>query len=265
VAPRAPDRVWLRFKDLTRARIGLGRAGDALPTQRLLEFAEAHGAARDAVYGSVDFAALARQLRPLDSVAVHSAAPDRTIYLRRPDLGRRLAAECFAGLPAGPFDAVFVVADGLSAGAVQRQAAGLIHVLLPQLAGWRIGPIVLAAQARVALGDEIAAAMNASMVVVLIGERPGLSVPNSLGIYLTHAPRVGCRDSERNCISNVHGDGLTQGLAAEKLAWLMKQSRLLGFSGVALKEDAPLSLAAPEVPSESPQPLQWKVEHDGPP
>jgi ethanolamine ammonia-lyase small subunit len=265
VAPGSTDRVWLRFKDLTRARIGLGRAGDALPTQRLLEFAEAHGAARDAVYGRADFGALAAQLRPLESVQVHSAALDRATYLRRPDLGRRLAAECLARLPAGPFDVVFVVADGLSASAAQHQAAGLLHALLPQLAGWRIGPVVLAAQARVALGDEIAAAMNASMVVVLIGERPGLTVPNSLGIYLTQAPRVGRRDSERNCISNVHGDGLTQGLAAEKLAWLMKQSRLLGFSGVALKEDAPLALAAPEVPSEAPQPLQLKANHDGPP
>jgi len=265
MASRAADRVWLRFKHLTRARIGLGRVGDALPTKRLLEFAEAHGAARDAVYGAVDFATLAGQLLPLQSVTVRSAAPDRATYLRRPDLGRRLAGECRAALPTGPFDVVFVIADGLSASAVQAQAAGVIRALLPQLPGWRIAPVVLAAQARVALGDEIAAAMRASMVVVLIGERPGLSVANSLGLYLTQAPRVGCRDSERNCISNVHGDGLTQELAAEKLAWLMQQSRLLGFSGVALKEDAPLTLGAAEPPSESPQPLQRKVDHDGPP
>jgi ethanolamine ammonia-lyase small subunit len=245
---------------VTRARIGLGRVGDALPTKRLLEFAEAHGAARDAVYARADFAALAAQLLPLPSLRVHSAAPDRATYLRRPDLGRRLADECLARLPAGPFDVVLVVADGLSASAIQGQAAGLIHALLPRLEAWRIAPIVLAAQGRVALGDEIATAMRARMVVVLIGERPGLSVPNSLGVYLTQAPRVGCRDSERNCISNVHGDGLTRELAAEKLAWLMTQSRLLGFSGVALKEDAPLALAA--APSAPPRQLQG--DHDDP-
>jgi len=260
---RAADRIWLRFKDLTRARIGLGRVGDALPTKRLLEFAEAHGSARDAVYARLDLAALAGALLPLENVQVRSAASDRATYLRRPDLGRRLASECVAGLPAGPFDVVFVVADGLSAAAVQRQAAGLIHALLPLLPGWRVGPIVLAVQGRVALGDQIAAAMQARMVVVLIGERPGLSVPNSLGVYLTLSPRVGCRDSERNCISNVHGDGLSQGLAAEKLAWLMQQSRLLGYSGVALKEDAPPALSAGG--SESPPPRQLKGDHDGPP
>jgi len=258
---RSPaDRVWLRFKDLTRARIGLGRVGDALPTDRLLEFAEAHGVARDAVYAELDMVSLAATLLPLESVQVHSAARDRAIYLRRPDLGRRLADECPALLPIGPFDVVIVVADGLSASAVQGQAAGLIHALLPRLEGWRIAPVVIARQARVALGDEIAAAMRASMVVVLIGERPGLSVPNSLGIYLTQAPRVGCRDSERNCISNVHGDGLTQELAAEKLTWLMQQARLLGYSGVSLKEDAPLSIA-----SAAPPPRQLKGDHDGPP
>lgn len=268
---RAADRIWLRFKDLTRARIGLGRVGDALPTKRLLEFAEAHGCARDAVHARVDFAALSAALVPLASVLVHSAAPDRATYLRRPDLGRRLADECLARLPAGPFDVVFVVADGLSASAVQRQAAALIHAVLPQLPGWRVGPIVLAAQGRVALGDQIAAAMQARMVVVLIGERPGLSVPNSLGVYLTLSPRVGCRDSERNCISNVHGDGLSPGVAADKLAWLMKQSRLLGYSGVALKEDAPLALAAPASATPaapatgSPPPRQLKGDHDGPP
>jgi ethanolamine ammonia-lyase small subunit len=239
---RNTDPIWLRFKDATRARIGLGRVGDALPTSRLLEFQAAHAGARDAVLAPVDFAALAAQLAPLMSLApirVRSAAPTRADYLRRPDLGRRLDAGCAALLPAGPYDAVFVVADGLSATAVQAHAAPLLAALIPRLSHWQLGPVILAERGRVALGDEIAAAMQAEQVVVLIGERPGLSVPNSLGIYLTHAPRVGRRDSERNCISNVHADGLAYAAAAEKLEWLMTQARLLQLTGVALKEDAP--------------------------
>jgi ethanolamine ammonia-lyase small subunit len=241
-----PDRIWLRFKDSTRARIGLGRVGDALPTARLLEFQAAHASARDAVQAPVDFAALAAELAPLRSIRVRSAAGDRAEYLRRPDLGRRLGTGCEDRLPTGPFDAVFVVADGLSATAVQAHAAPLLRALLPRLVTWNLGPVILAEGGRVALGDEIAEIMHAEQVVVLIGERPGLSVPNSLGIYLTHAPRVGRRDSERNCISNVHADGLAYATAADKLEWLMAQARLLQLTGVALKEDAP---TAPQLPS----------------
>jgi ethanolamine ammonia-lyase small subunit len=129
----------------------------------------------------------------------------------------------------------------LSATAVQAHAAPLLAALLPRLEGWQLGPVILAERGRVALGDEIAETMHAELVVVLIGERPGLSVPNSLGIYLTHAPRVGRRDSERNCISNVHADGLDYSEAADKLEWLMRQARLLQLTGIALKEDAPSS------------------------
>jgi len=236
---RNTDHIWLRFKDATRARIGLGRVGDALPTQRLLEFQAAHASARDAVLAPVDFAALAAGLAPLATIQVRSAARDTAEYLRRPDLGRRLAADSGALLPSGPFDAVFVVADGLSATAVQAHAAPLLEALVPRLDQWQLGPVILAERGRVALGDEIGAAMQADQVVVLIGERPGLSVPNSLGLYLTHGPRVGRRDSERNCISNVHADGLDYATAAEKLAWLMTQARQLRLTGVALKEDAP--------------------------
>jgi ethanolamine ammonia-lyase small subunit len=192
----------------------------------------------------VDFAALAVDLASMDTMCVHSAAGDRSEYLRRPDLGRKLAAESASRLAAGPYDAVFVIADGLSASAVQAHAAPLLRAIAARLPEWRLGPVVMAEQARVALGDEIGARMAASMVAVLIGERPGLTVPNSLGIYLTYEPRIGRRDSERNCISNIHADGLSYEAAAEKLAWLMTQARTLKLTGVALKEDAPRAIAS---------------------
>ena len=233
------DELWRRFTGVTRARIALGRAGDALPTRPLLDFAYAHASARDAVAARVDFAALAEQLEPIATLRVHSAAPDRSTYLRRPDLGRRLAEASGNQLPAGPFDAVFVVADGLSAGAVQAHAAPLLKIVYPRFAGWQLGPVVLAEQARVALGDELGALMDATLVVMLIGERPGLTVPSSLGLYLTHAPCIGRRDAERNCISNIHADGLSYAAAAETLVWLMTEARRLRLTGVALKENAP--------------------------
>jgi ethanolamine ammonia-lyase small subunit len=212
--------------------------GDALPTRHLLDFQHAHARARDAVEAGADFAALATGLLPLPSLRVRSQAPDRSTYLRRPDLGRKLAAESAESLPPGFHDAVFVVADGLSAAAVNLHAVPLIMALRARLEGWRIGPVILAEQARVALGDEIGERLGGSMVVVLIGERPGLSVPNSLGVYLTYAPRVGCRDSQRNCISNIHADGLSYDAAAGKLVWLMTEARTRKLTGVALKEDA---------------------------
>lgn len=239
MSPQDVDNLWQRFTSVTRARIALGRAGDALPTQRLLDFAYAHASARDAVTARLDVAALAAQLRPLPSIAVRSAAADRSTYLRRPDLGRRLEPECLQRLPDGPFDAVFVIADGLSASAVREHAVPTLEAVAALLPDWHLGPVVLAEQARVALGDAIGAKMQADMVVMFIGERPGLSVPNSLGLYLTYAPRVGRPDSERNCISNIHADGLTHAAAAAKLQWLMIQARTLRLTGVALKEDAP--------------------------
>jgi len=238
------DPLWRRFQALTRARIGLGRVGNSIPTARLLEFQLAYAEARDAVLAGADFAAIAAALLPRDSYRVRSLATDRASYLRRPDLGRRARHDDLDALPKGPFDAVFVIADGLSARAVQTHAVPLLQVLLPRLDSWRIAPIILAEQARVALGDDIGAALEAQFAVMLIGERPGLSVPDSLGIYLTHEPRVGRRDSERNCISNIHADGLGVAAAADKLEWLMTQARRLRLTGVALKEDAPAALGA---------------------
>jgi ethanolamine ammonia-lyase small subunit len=239
VPARDLDTLWRRFQALTRARIGLGRVGHSLPTARLLEFQLAHAEARDAVLASADFDALAAALGPCATLRVRSLAADRAQYLRRPDLGRRLHPETRAALPTGPFDAVFVVADGLSARAVQTHAVPLLQALLPRLDSWNLAPVVFAEQARVALGDEIGGALSAQFAVVLIGERPGLSVPDSLGVYLTHEPRVGRRDSERNCISNIHADGLATQAAADKLEWLMTRARQLRLTGVALKEDAP--------------------------
>ena len=243
---RQANPLWQRFAGVTRARIGLGRSGDALPTQRSLDFQYAHACARDAVLARIDCALLAAQLQPIPTLHVRSAADDRSTYLRRPDLGRRLAADSASVLLGGPFDAVFVVADGLSANAVQTHAVPMLEAAFNRLSGWALGPVVIAEQARVALGDEVGALLGAAMVVVLIGERPGLTVPNSLGMYLTYAPRVGRRDAERNCISNIHADGLPYTVAAAKLEWLMSQARALRLTGVALKEDAP-GVVAPGV------------------
>ncbi len=186
---------------------------------------------------------------PLQTLRVHSAAPDRLTYLRRPDLGRQLDAasvERLASHPAagGDWDLLFVIADGLSAAAVQVNAAPLVHACHERLFGWRIGPVVLAEQARVALGDGVAAALGARLLVLLVGERPGLSAAESLGAYLTWDAKPGRADSERNCISNIHADGLPIGAAADKLCWLANEAARLKLTGVSLKEDAP-SLPGP--------------------
>ncbi|HYH22536.1 MAG TPA: ethanolamine ammonia-lyase subunit EutC [Azospirillum sp.] len=235
---------WLRFRAATRARIGLGRSGDGLPTRALLDFQLAHARARDAVHGAVDVDRLAGDLAPHPTIRVHSAAPDRATYLRRPDLGRRLdaagrVAASRAALPAGAWDIAFVIADGLSAAAVQAHAAALVHACVDRLTSWSVAPVVLAVQARVALGDEVGALLGAKLVALLVGERPGLSAADSLGVYLTWAPEPGCADSRRNCISNIHAAGLPIGAAADKLCWLANEAARLKLTGVALKEDAP--------------------------
>ncbi|GAA4552061.1 ethanolamine ammonia-lyase subunit EutC [Pseudonocardia xishanensis] len=229
-----------RLRSATRARVALGRAGDALPTSRLLELRAAHAAARDAVHSPLDAEALAAEIRGLDCevLLVRSAAADRAVYLQRPDLGRRLGA---GELPRGDYDVAFVVADGLSPLAVHTHAVPMLREILDRLRGWTVAPIVVATQARVALGDEVAAALGARSVVVLVGERPGMSSTDSLGLYLTWDPKRGRRDSERNCLSNVrppHGTGYTE--AATVLAMLLEESRRLRLSGVALKADPAL-------------------------
>jgi ethanolamine ammonia-lyase small subunit len=232
-----PD-PWAVLRNATRARVALGRAGDALPTPRELEFRAAHAAARDAVHAPLDAGLVRRQLAAagLDVLEVASAAPDRATYLQRPDLGRQLAEG--TALPRGRYDLALVVADGLSPRAVHEHAAATVTAVLDRLPGWEVAPVVVAAQARVALGDPVGEALGAAAVVVLVGERPGLSSADSLGLYLTWAPRPGRADSERNCISNVRPPhGLAYDQAADTLVALLRAARELGASGVALKDE----------------------------
>ena len=231
------DDPWAVLRAATRARVALGRAGDALPTVRELEFRAAHAAARDAVHQPLEPDRLRAALG--DLLEVHSAAPDRATYLQRPDLGRQLADG--TQLPRADADLAVVVADGLSPRAVHEHAAGLVTALLERLPGWSVAPLVVAHQARVALGDAVGEALGARAVVVLIGERPGLSSADSLGAYLTWDPRPGRVDAERNCVSNIrppHGLGYRR--AAQTVAALLAGARTLGASGVALKDEAAL-------------------------
>jgi ethanolamine ammonia-lyase small subunit len=226
---------WETLRAATRARVGLGRAGDGLTTAENLRLAAAHAQARDAVHTPLDADAVVAALGERAGPVVASQVADRTEYLQRPDLGRRLASG--HGLEAGSWDLTVVVADGLSATAVHEHAAAMVDVLLPRLEGWTVAPVVVARQARVALGDEIAEALGARMVLVLIGERPGMSAPDSLGAYLTFDPRPGRVDSERNCVSNIRPpDGLTYDAAAEVLVSLMTEAFRLQLTGVRLKD-----------------------------
>jgi ethanolamine ammonia-lyase small subunit len=232
---------WHELRSRTQARIALGRAGDGLPTKHLLDFQLAHARARDAVHLPLDVAALCRALTDLDPQVVASAAADRATYLRRPDLGRRLSAS--ADLSRETCEAVVVVADGLSARAVHENAAPVLRGVLAALPGWRWARPVIATQARVALGDEIAARVGARLVIMLIGERPGLSAPDSLGAYLTVDPKPGAtRDADRNCISNIRAAGLSPADAARQIAALATLARARGVTGVALKADEALAL-----------------------
>jgi ethanolamine ammonia-lyase small subunit len=242
---------WQALRRLTQARIALGRSGASVPTKAQLAFQLAHAQARDAVHTELDVAALSASLRELgpECVAVHSAAANRQMYLQRPDFGRELddaSRVALATVAAGSgladgFDLSLVIADGLSARAVAQNALPFLRLLLPRLSqdGWSLAPIVIASQARVAIGDEIGAALKARAVLVLIGERPGLSSPDSMGLYLSWAPCVGMTDAERNCISNVRPAGLSYATAADKLHYLLTEARRRGLSGIALKEEAP--------------------------
>ena len=243
--PEAGPDPWAHLRRYTRARIALGRSGASLPTAALLDFGLAHAQARDAVHTALDLDALtaAAQAAGLPApLRVHSAAADRAIYLRRPDLGRQLDPASRAlldGLRAEASEVVFVIADGLSARAAQAHAVPLIADTLRRLpSGWRVGPLVVASQARVALGDAIGDLLHTAQVVMCIGERPGLTAPDSLGLYLTHGPRPGLTDAQRNCLSNVRPEGLPIPQAAHKLAWLLAGARRLGRSGVDLKDDS---------------------------
>jgi ethanolamine ammonia-lyase small subunit len=223
------------LRQFTPARVALGRTGHSLPTAELLRFQLDHARARDAVFEELDAASLG-----VAHVLLRSAARDRATYLRRPDLGRTLSQDSWARLESGEYDAAIAIADGLSAPAVHRHAAPLLRELMPLLEGWRLAPLSVVLEGRVAIGDEIGQRLGARQVVVLIGERPGLTSPDSLGIYLTWDPRPGRTDAERNCISNVRAEGISYRAAARKLHFLMSEARVRKLSGVGLKEEARL-------------------------
>jgi ethanolamine ammonia-lyase small subunit len=231
---------WLALRRHTPARIAIGRAGFGLPTHAHLDFQAAHARARDAVHAGLDVAALARDIAAcgLGSIAVRSAAPDRLAFLKRPDLGRTLAPESVARLsePMVAPDVVIVVGDGLSSVAAERHAVAVLGALCPRLTerSIAVAPVVIATQARVALADQIGELLQARLSIILLGERPGLSAADSLGIYLTYAPRVGRLDSERNCISNVRAEGMSAQDAAVRAFDLVQSMFVHGASGVPL-------------------------------
>ncbi len=239
------DDVWAPLRRTTQARIGLGRSGNALPTRRVLEFKAAHAAARDAVHVPLDVDGFVQQVEAVGlgaPLSVCSRAATRSEYLRRPDLGR--VPVDVSGLPSTDAEVGIVLSDGLSPRALADHGIGLLTALADELAGhYRLAPPVIATQARVALGDHVGAALGVTTLVVVIGERPGLSVADSLGIYLTHLPKPGRTDADRNCISNIHPpDGLDYRRAARTTAALISGARQLGRSGVALKDTSPALL-----------------------
>ncbi len=239
---------WAELRRHTPARIALGRCGAGMPTSEVLKLARAHAQARDAVHVALDVAMLRSQLQAegWETEHVASRAASRDEYLRRPDLGRRLAERDAARLSAaaaGPVDLVGVLADGLSAIAVQRHGLPVLKALRSALGGTlRWAPLIVAAQARVALADELGELLGASLSLILIGERPGLSSPDSLGAYLTFEPRVGRLDAQRNCVSNIRPEGLAPEAAARRIAWLLTQAARRRVSGVALKDDSAVDL-----------------------
>ncbi|MDQ7991180.1 MAG: ethanolamine ammonia-lyase subunit EutC [Propionicimonas sp.] len=246
-----PD-PWAPLRPTTQARIGLGRAGMSLPTAAVLDLQSALAAARDAVHVPLDADALVANLAGLglgDPVVLSSRAGDRSTYLRRPDLGR--LPDGLDALAAGPWQVGIVIADGLSSRAVSDHAVEQVRALQAALDGLSIAPPVVVTQARVAIGDWIGQALGVETVLVLVGERPGLSVSDSLGIYLTHDPRPGRNDAERNCISNIHPpDGLGYATAAATAARLVHGARALGRSGVDLKDTAGAALpSGPDDPA----------------
>mgnify|MGYP001597982457 CR=1 FL=1 len=269
--PVDPQNPWLQLRRLTPARIALGRTGTSLPTSAQLDFQFAHAQARDAVHLPFDHAGLSAQLseRGRESLLLHSAALDRNSYLQRPDLGRKLSDDSAQSLRdylaahSGGVDLVIVVADGLSALAVHRHTLPFITRLEEQMSGdgWSIAPVVLVEQGRVAIGDEIGQLLGAKMVVMLIGERPGLSSPDSLGLYFTYNPKVGLTDAYRNCISNVRLEGLSYGMAAHRLLYLMREACRRQLSGVNLKDEAQVQTLA----SDADQDMKGNFLLDPPP
>ena len=252
-APAPPADPWTALRRHTPARISLGRSGTSLPTAEVLRFAAAHAGARDAVHLPLDVDELVADVRAqgLDVVAVTSQAGSRVEYLTRPDLGRQLSPASRDALERD-VDAglCIVVGDGLSAIAAQSHAVPLVSLL--REAGIDVELVVVATQARVALGDEIGERVGASLVLMLLGERPGLSSPDSLGAYLTWAPKTGRADSERNCVSNIRPEGLSLPAAAARIAWLVRESQRRRVTGIALKDDSDVPAVTGDDPTALP-------------
>jgi ethanolamine ammonia-lyase small subunit len=239
---------WNILRRYTQARIGLPRAGAALSTSELLAFQLAHAQARDAVWRAWDPASYSAELQQagIEHLLCATCAPDRNTYLKRPDLGRQLHPASRAPLMAArttpAAEVALILSDGLSASAAHQHGLHTVQAILQALdrAGTSHAPLILVSQARVAVSDDIGAALGARVAVIVLGERPGLSASDSLGIYLTHGPKPGNHDAQRNCISNVREpDGLAPALAAERLVTLLRRSLALGMSGVQLKEQSP--------------------------
>lgn len=263
-SPTTTD-AWQRLRLATAARIALGRAGGSLPTGAWLEFKAAHAAARDAVHNEFDAEQLALEIRALgvETIVVDSAAGDRATYLQRPDLGRRLSDESRAALDqvlrtnraqnvVSP-DLAIIASDGLSAWAAERHVGPLLGELVPKLTGqgWSLAPIVVARFGRVALEDEVGDRLGVRIALMLIGERPGLGSPDSLGAYLVYGPKLNNTDANRNCISNIRPDGLAIGAAAETIFYLLSESRRRKISGVNLKDQRELpSPSSPALPAQ---------------
>ena len=237
---------WESLKAFTAARIALGRVGDSIPLSESLEFKLAHAHARDAVYSTLDHELLTDGLQHLGQPVIHvkSQAVTREQYLQRPDLGRLPDDRSVQLLQeqSADYDICIILADGLSAKAINQNGIPLISALLPLFIGmeYRVAPICLADQARVALSDHISHALHAKLCVMLIGERPGLSSADSIGVYLTYQPRPGLTDESRNCVSNIRPDGLSFELAARKIFYLSQEAFRRKLSGVSLKDNAGL-------------------------
>lgn len=237
---------WQSLKQYTSARIALGRAGGSLSTAEQLRLFRAHARARDAVHAAMNHETLQQALAQyhLPVLALQTQAGSRQEFLLRPDRGRKLSPDSLKTLQTqrGAYDISLIIGDGLSARAIQAHVAGLFSALMPKLQQYQLAPICLVQQARVAISDEIGEALNSRLSVIFIGERPGLSAAESLGIYLTYAPRQGKTDETRNCISNVRPEGMPYAVAADKLSYLIQESFRRKLSGVKLKDDLPISL-----------------------
>ncbi len=242
------DDPWQYLKEFTKARIALGRCGSSIPTHELLDFRMAHAKAIDAVHIPLDCESIASRLESdfkEKVLIVHSAAKGRSEYLKRPDLGRILSEESSDRIKSLPkkaeYDISVVIADGLSATAIEKNVIPFCGILIPELKKqYSLAPIVIAQQGRVAIGDSVSELFHAKMVILLVGERPGLKSPDSMGIYMTYNPFYGITEDKRNCISNVREHGLSYPMASFKLLYLLEESFKRRISGVNLKDEQPL-------------------------